>query len=152
MADLPIRLLLVDDDELDVMALRRALQRVDFEYELHVANDGVEALEMLQDRTRIPWPFLVFLDVNMPRMSGFEMLIEMRTNPMLSRVPTFVLTTSEADADRHFAFDQRVAGYISKSRTGHGYEKLVEFIQKYWEMVDFPPPLGSPTTTADANR
>ena len=117
----PVSLLLVEDDAIDVMTVERMLRKQHIANPLFVARDGVEALEMLRGeggRRPVPSPFLILLDLNMPRMGGLEFLTELRRDPQLQRATVFVLTTSDAPEDRLAAYEHRVAGYIVKDRMG----------------------------------
>lgn len=117
----PVSLLLVEDDAIDVMTVERMLRKQHIANPLFVARDGVEALEMLRGqggRQPVPAPFLILLDLNMPRMNGLEFLTELRRDPQHQRATVFVLTTSDAPEDRLAAYEHRVAGYIVKDRMG----------------------------------
>ena len=108
---------LVDDDDVDVMAIRRALRRVSNPPKLIVASDGEEALNILSEG-RLSLSAVIVLDINMPRISGFELLKKLRCNDELRSyrdLPVWVMTTSEADRDLERADEYGVAGYIRKT-------------------------------------
>lgn len=108
---------LVDDDDVDVMAIRRGLQRVSNPPRLVVANDGEEALSILSSG-RLSTSATIVLDINMPRMSGFEFLRRLHSNAELEvyrDLPVWMMTTSEADRDLRQADEYGVAGYIRKT-------------------------------------
>ncbi|SIS59137.1 response regulator receiver protein [Thalassolituus maritimus] len=108
---------LVDDDDVDVMAIRRALLRISNPPKLIVANDGEEALNILSEG-RLSLSAVIVLDINMPRISGFELLKKLRCNDELRSyrdLPVWVMTTSEADRDLERADEYGVAGYIRKT-------------------------------------
>src|SRR4051812_14143501 len=107
-------ILLVDDDEIDVMNVRRAFDKGKIDNPLFVASDGLGALEMLRDGTLPRGRRLVLLDLNMPRMNGIEFLRELRADPALRGTPVVVLTTSDEERDRLEAYDLHVAGYLLK--------------------------------------
>lgn len=121
----PLHLLLVEDDEVDIEAVRRALRRAGMEHNvLHVANDGVEALEMLRGENgykSFPQPCLMLVDINMPRMNGLDFLKEVRQDKRLSHNIAFMLTTSGRQDDKVYAQTLNAAGYFKK-------ENLPEFI------------------------
>src|SRR5262249_32844251 len=94
MDDHVLNILLVDDDEVDVMTVKRAFSRANITNKLYVATDGVEALHMLRSDGIPPSRRLVLLDLNMPRMSGIEVLRELRADPALHAITVIVLTTS----------------------------------------------------------
>lgn len=134
-------ILLVDDDEVDVMVTQRALAREAASNPVVVANDGIEALEALRGaagRAPLPRPFVVLLDLNMPRMNGLEFLAELRRDPALCDAVVFVFTTSDTPSDVRAAFRHHVAGYIVKV----GAPKLGEvarLLGRYCELNEFPP-------------
>ena len=136
-----MKVLLVDDDLVDRMAVLRGFSRAGLDAEIQVAADGLEALEILRqpnDEARMEEPFLVLLDLNMPRMGGLKFLEELRKDPTLRRTVVFVLTTSDSDEDRLAAYDHFIAGYILKSRAGRNFEELLKLLQAYWSVVILP--------------
>ena len=121
--------------------MERALQKSGILNPLHRAVDGVDALEVLRGengKEKLPSPFMVFLDLRMPRMDGLEFLSEIRSDPRLESSVVFVLTTSTHEEDRTAAYKQHIAGYIQKSRVGHDCSALVEMLHNYWATVDLP--------------
>ncbi len=136
-----IKVLLVDDDLVDRMAVLRGFSRSGLDAEIQVASDGIEALEVLRsvdEATRMQQPFLVLLDLNMPRMDGISFLEETRKDPTLRRTVVFVLTTSDSDEDRLAAYDHFIAGYILKSKAGRNFEELIKLLEAYWSVVILP--------------
>lgn len=135
-----IRILLVDDDEVDRMAVLRGLDKAGIEAEIKVAKDGIEALECLRGDKQepVPRPYMVLLDLNMPRLDGLGFLEEIRSDESLRRTVVFVLTTSENDEDKLAAYNQLVAGYVVKSEAGKNFEGLVSLLLSYWEVVALP--------------
>lgn len=135
-----VNVLLVDDDVVDQEAIRRAFTRLEITHPLVIARDGEEALEILRHpQAGSSRPYLIVLDLKMPRMSGMEFLHELRSDPHLQRHVVFVLTTSSADADKCRAYSTNVAGYLEKSNLGAGLEHLVPLLDHYWRSVVFPP-------------
>ena len=137
----PVNILLVEDDKVDVMAFRRALHDIRVSNPLHVAGDGIEALDMLRGengRAALPRPCLVLLDLNMPRMGGIEFLEELRADPALKRVLVIVMTTSSNEEDRMRAYKLNVAGYIVKNRLGQSFLESITMLTHYWRVVEFP--------------
>ena len=124
--------LLVDDDEVDVMAVKRAFYKHQIDNPCYVAGNGLEALEILRGKhrsVRIPKDrCLVLLDLNMPKMGGIEFLRELRADRTLSGLPVIVLTTSDEEQDRVEAFNLKVAGYIVKPVT---FEKFMTTVAGY---------------------
>src|SRR5258707_10963935 len=105
-----LHILLVEDDQVDVMTIRRAFEKNKILNPLYVASNGIEALGMLRG-DRVPRDRrLVLLDLNMPGMNGIEFLRELRADPELRPTPVLVLTTSNDERDKGNAFGFKVAG------------------------------------------
>lgn len=138
-----ISILLVDDNEIDVMAFERGLKKNRIENNFVVADHGKEALEILRGThasKQIEPPYIIFLDLNMPVMNGHEFLDEMRADPELASSVVFVLTTSDLPSDVRTAYQSHVAGYILKSDVGKTCANLHELMQSYWRIVMLPHP------------
>ena len=133
-----INLLLVEDDEIDVMTVRRAFEKGNIANPLFVAGDGVEALKMLRGAHLPADRRLVLLDLNLPRMNGVEFLREIRRDPALKALPVVVLTTSNEERDRVDAFQPNVAGYLLKPVTFSAFVDLMVTINRYWTLVELP--------------
>lgn len=133
-----VTILLVDDDDIDSMGVMRALKRLKILNTVVRARDGAEGLALLRDPFAVRRPYLVLLDLNMPRMNGLEMLEELRSDKALSSSIVFVLTTSKADEDNMAAYKHNVAGYIVKSQVGDGFMRVMEMLDHYWRVVEFP--------------
>lgn len=130
-------ILLIDDDDIDAMSVQRALQKMKVANPLIRAKDGLEGLEILQSEA-IDTPFLILLDLNMPRMNGLEFLNKLRQEGPWHNTVVFVLTTSKADEDRVAAYEQHISGYIIKENLQSGFEELVKLLDHYWRLVEFP--------------
>ncbi len=113
MDDHALHILLVDDDEVDVMNVQRAFARHGAQNSLHLASNGVEALQRLRDGS-IPERRLILLDLNMPRMNGIEFLRALRADPALHSSVVVVLTTSNEERDKLEAHALAIAGYLLK--------------------------------------
>ncbi|HET8824759.1 MAG TPA: response regulator, partial [Terriglobales bacterium] len=113
----PLNILLVEDDEVDVMNVKRAFEKAHITNPLFVANNGLEALEKLRSRDIPNYRRLILLDLNMPKMNGIEFLRELRKDPELCSLPVVVLTTSRMDRDRIESYQLNVAGYLLKPVT-----------------------------------
>jgi CheY-like chemotaxis protein len=131
----PVTILLVEDDAVDVKALRWAFQNLKIANPLMVACDGVEALKMLPD---VPRPYLIITDINMPRMNGIEFLRELRQSKEFRDSIVFVLTTSNDEQDKIDAYNLNVAGYMLKSDMGTSFTRAIGMIENYWKVVEFP--------------
>jgi CheY-like chemotaxis protein len=138
MAEHPLNILLVDDDEVDVMTVKRAFSKANITNKLYVATDGIEALNLLRSDGIPPARRLVLLDLNMPRMSGIEVLREIRADPALQAVTVVVLTTSNEDRDRVEAYELNVAGYLLKPVTFHAFAEVMSTLNKYWTLMEMP--------------
>ena len=138
-----INILLVEDDEVDGMNVRRAFKKGHITNPLYIAGDGIQALEMLRSNTRQPPIFpserrLILLDLNMPKMDGIEFLKELRADPDLKQTPVVVLTTSNEDRDRVNAYDLNVAGYLLKPVTFATFVETMSALNEYWALCQMP--------------
>ena len=136
-----LHILLVDDDEVDVMNVQRAFRKNNIINPLYLANNGVEALELLrgQGATTIPDERrLILLDLNMPRMNGLEFLRELRNDPDLHALTVIVLTTSDDERDKVEAYNLNVAGYILKPVTFSAFVEAMSTLNKYWSINELP--------------
>ena len=138
MQDKMLNILLVEDDQIDVMNVRRAFDKNRILNPLYVAADGVDALGMLRDGKLPAERRIVLLDLNMPRMNGIEFLRELRKDPDLTHTPVVVLTTSNDERDRIEAYNFNVAGYLLKPVTFVNFVELMAALNKYWTLVDLP--------------
>ena len=138
-----VNILLVEDDEVDVMNVTRAFQRSNITNPLYVANNGLEALEMLRGvegaQPAVPSTRrIILLDINMPKMSGIEFLTELRKDSQLAPTPVIVLTTSDEDQDRVEAYKLNVAGYILKPVTFSSFAEVMAALNHYWTLCEIP--------------
>lgn len=130
-------ILLVEDDEVDVLTVRRALRDLEVENELVVAGNGEEALEILKDPDQVQ-PCIILLDLNMPRMNGLEFLRHAREKSFARGVPIVVLTTSRQDRDIVDGFDLNVAGYMVKPVDYRKFVEVIHAIDLYWTLSEIP--------------
>lgn len=138
-----INILLVEDDEVDVMNVKRAFKKNNIANPLFIAGNGIEALEVLRgDNPSLPkMPCsrrLILLDLNMPKMSGLEFLHVLRADEELKIIPVIVLTTSDEDRDRVEAYNLNVAGYILKPVTFGNFAEVMATLNKYWTLCEIP--------------
>ncbi|ARC88598.1 response regulator [Rhodovulum sp. MB263] len=136
----PLNLLMVEDDDGDVKAVRRALYRAGIDATMIRAVDGVEALSIMRGRAR-PHPadpYIVLADIRMPRMNGLEFLNELRNDCSLKQVVVFVFTTSNNDQDKREAYEAGISGYILKQSVGRDYRPLIETLDRFWNIVSLP--------------
>ena len=133
-----LNLLLVEDDEIDVMNIKRAFQKGHVANPLWVAGNGLEALQMLRDNVVPEDRRLVLLDLNMPKMNGIEFLREVRNDAALHATTVVVLTTSDDERDKVEAYNLNVAGYLLKPVTFAHFIEVMTALNKYWTLVEMP--------------
>jgi CheY-like chemotaxis protein len=132
---------MVDDDKIDIMAIKRSFLALKIANPVIEARNGIEAFEYLRGengREKLVSPYLVLLDLNMPRMGGLEFLDELRRDPELRSTLVFVMTTSAAEEDRTRAYDKNVAGYVLKHRPGQTFLEAIGMLEHYWRIIEFP--------------
>ena len=137
-----VTVLLVEDDEIDAEAIKRAFKKARIANPIINASDGIEALQMLRgegEHEKLPPPYIILLDLNMPRMNGIEFLDELRQDPELDASIVFVLTTSDDDRDMLAAYQKHVAGYMIKSKAGEDFIQLIGLLDHYWRVIEMPP-------------
>ena len=132
-----VTILLVEDDDVDAMSVERAFKKLKIINPIVHAKDGTIALKLLKEGT-VSKPYIMLLDLNMPRMGGLELLTEVRKDEGLKNSIVFVLTTSKDDEDKLAAYDQNIAGYIVKEKLQHGFDELVKLLDHYWRLVELP--------------
>ena len=130
-------ILLVEDDTVDAMTVKRALKEIHVNNRLDIVKNGEEALEYLQKDSAEP-PCIILLDINMPKMNGIEFLKVARNEALLERIPVVVLTTSKNDEDVIESFKLCVAGYILKPVTYTEFIETVKTIELYWTLSELP--------------
>jgi CheY-like chemotaxis protein len=129
-------ILVVEDDDICMMNVRRACAKGKITSPLFHAEDGIRALEMLRDGTFPEERRLVLLDLHMPRMDGLTFLQELRADPELRGVPVVMLTTSNQDRDRVAAWGLNVAGYLLKPVDSAAFIELMATLNSYWTMME----------------
>ncbi|WP_221091303.1 response regulator [Deinococcus aquaedulcis] len=133
MARNPMHLMLVEDNEADIFLLEAALEMAGVPVQLQVARDGEEALRQLRAALgSAALPDLILLDLNMPRVSGFEVLAAVRADPALRHLVLVVFTTSNAEADVQRAYALQANSYLSKPSTMAEFLRVVELLNLYW--------------------
>jgi CheY-like chemotaxis protein len=133
-----LNILLVEDDQVDVMNVKRAFEKNRIANPLYVAGDGIEGLEKLRSGEVPRERRIILLDLNMPRMSGIEFLRELRSDPALQHTPVVVLTTSNDERDKISAYNFNVAGYLLKPVTFINFVEVMAALNKYWTLVELP--------------
>ncbi len=131
-------ILLVDDDDVDAIITQRAVNDLKITNELIRKVDGEEALDYLRDQNN-NMPCVILLDLNMPRMNGFEFLKAAKADDELRRIPVVILTTSDVDENILDSFDLGVAGYIVKPVDYKQFLEAMRTINMYWSLSHLPP-------------
>jgi len=137
----PIRILLVEDDDGDAKAVERTFLKARIANPIMRARDGVEAMEILKgtdQQPRLERPYLLLVDLSMPRMDGIQLVRAIREDPGLHATIIFMLTTSNRAEDKKSAYSQNVTGYILKERAGEDFLKLCSLVECYWRIVEMP--------------
>jgi CheY-like chemotaxis protein len=141
MIDPALSILLVEDDDVAAESVERSLRKYDVGFPIVWAEDGLVALEILRGKhptKKIGTPNIILLDLNMPRMNGFEFLQALRADERLQRSVIFVLTTSDSDSDRSRAYHEHIAGYMVKAAVGPQFAKLARLVLDYHASVRLP--------------
>lgn len=140
----PVEILLAEDNPGDVKLTQKAFEEGNIANNLHVVNDGVEALAFLRQEGEyadMPRPDLILLDLNMPRKDGKDVLRELKDDDDdLHRIPVVVLTSSEAEEDVIRSYDLNANAYLTKPIGFDGFIEIVNRLEEFWlEVVRFPP-------------
>lgn len=130
-------ILLVEDDVVDAMTVKRALQDLNVTNPLIIKPNGEEALAYLRAQEE-RLPCIIILDINMPKMNGVELLRHLKQDERLRRIPALVLTTSKDERDRLSTFDLSVAGYMIKPVEYPQFVEVVRSINLYWTLSELP--------------
>jgi CheY-like chemotaxis protein len=123
-------ILLIEDDAIEILKFNRSLIKLREVHELIEANNGENALDILAENSQID---LILLDLNMPKMNGFEFLKQLRTDPNLKYIPTVVLTTSINRSDLKQAYSIGIAGYLVKPLKYEDYVLKIASLLNYWK-------------------
>jgi two-component system, chemotaxis family, response regulator Rcp1 len=131
----PIQILLVEDQPADVRLTEEVLADGKVANDVHVVNDGEQAMAFLRRKGRFagsPRPDLILLDLNLPRMDGREVLAEIKSDPDLMVVPVIILTTSSAERDVLDAYEHRANAYVTKPIDLDQFIAAVASIEQFW--------------------
>ncbi len=132
---LPVHILLAEDNPADVRLIREVMRDSKILNELHVVPDGVEAMAFLRHEGKYdgkPRPNLIFLDLNMPRKDGREVLRELKSDPDLRRIPVVVMTSSQAEEDIVRAYNEHANCYVRKPVDFSQFHQVVKQIENFW--------------------
>jgi CheY-like chemotaxis protein len=147
-------ILLAEDNENDVLLIRRAFEQAGITHPIHRVADGEEAIAYLQgvgqyaDRQQYPLPQLFFLDLKMPRFDGFEVLTWIRQQPGLQTLRTIVLTSSEDMYDVNRAYDLGANSFLVKPMEFERFKEVSKGLKNYWLLLDKAPLLSLPAQPA----
>jgi len=139
----PVEILIVDDNPGDVELTKAALRDARILNEVHVVYDGEEALRFLRrvgNYASAPLPDLMFLDLAMPKVDGFRVLAEMKSDPELRRIPVVVMSSSSAEKDLARAYDAQISAYMIKPSDLDAYFTAIRSVKELWfNVVALPP-------------
>jgi CheY-like chemotaxis protein len=130
-----IQLLIIEDNPGDVRLLEEAFRELRADVNIHVAKDGAEGLDMIlhAPAPKAHWsPDLILLDLNLPKVSGHDVLIRIKTNPKTCRIPVIVLTSSRAESDVRRAYEAHANAYLKKPSTLDGLMSAAQDIKNFW--------------------
>ncbi|HDY84260.1 hypothetical protein LCGC14_0637010 [marine sediment metagenome] len=133
----PVTLFLIEDDDIDALTIERSFKKNRVSNSIIRATDGIDALEKLRSGN-IPKPFIILLDLHMPRMGGHEFLDILRADEEYQNTVVFILTTSKAHEDINGSYQHKVAGYYVKEEAGENFCNIVNVLTSYWKIVHFP--------------
>jgi CheY-like chemotaxis protein len=137
-----MKVLVVEDDDNDVLIIKRAMRKSEFKCELYFAGDGEEAQDFLhrrKDFADAPRPDLILLDLKLPKASGLEVLANIKEDERLRRIPVIVLTNSDREEDMVRSYDSGAASYMTKPVDSKDFERLIQTVQEYWRIARVPP-------------
>ena len=136
-----VQFLIVDDDQVSIMSIERAIKKLRLVNPLRTASNGQEALDILRGehgQTQIEAPYVVILDLDMPEMNGIEFLEEIRKDPDLRSAVIFVLTASDAPEDVTLAYEKNIAGYVVKENAYDTFRQTLSMIDTFSSVVVLP--------------
>ena len=136
-----INILLVEDNDLDVEILRRGLRKLGASNALVRARDGLEALQILTsdlEQNELSTPYVILLDINMPRMDGHEFLEKLRMTDGIRDARVFVFTTSDSKKDVEKAYQNNANGYVVKPDSFSELKDVLQALQRFWAICESP--------------
>lgn len=142
------KLLLVEDDAQDLRLTLRALKRINVVNEVDVVNDGAAALDYLfcrgnhAERDRSDGPAVVLLDIRLPKLSGLEVLEQMRSDEHTRKIPVVMLTSSDEERDILLSYDLGANSYVRKPLDPGEFTEAVAQLGMYWMLLNEPPKTG----------
>jgi response regulator RpfG family c-di-GMP phosphodiesterase len=127
-----LKILLIEDDMIEVMKLNRSISSLKLNHEIIEANNGEEALKLLSKKDNLP--DIILLDLNMPKINGIEFLSILKNDDTLKYIPTIILTTSNNQKDLIACYEIGIAGYILKPLKYEEYVSKIEKLLAYWSI------------------
>ena len=127
-----LKVLLVEDNLIEIMKMKRTISLLKLKHTIHEAKNGEEALQFLEDKANIP--DIILLDLNMPKISGIEFLKILKANDDLKHIPTIILTTSNNQKDLLECYRTGMSGYVLKPLKYEDYVKKIETVLAYWSV------------------
>ncbi len=131
-------ILLVEDDAVDIMTIKRCFKQLNITNELLVATNGKMAFDILLNAIHPPHPCLVILDINMPIMNGLEFLNQIKKNAALKHIPVVILSSSKEEKDIMYCYTQGIAGYMLKPLEYDKFVESIRLLNNYWSMNELP--------------
>lgn len=131
----PIKILLVEDNEGDILLIQEALIDAKIINKMQIARDGSAAIKLLEDlseNNQSSLPDLILLDINLPKKNGHEVLASIKENPTLKKIPIIVLTTSASETDIFKAYDLHANCYIVKPVEVNNFLQVISKIESFW--------------------
>lgn len=135
-----IDILLVEDSEDDILIIQRAFKKVKMTNEIYIVHDGQEALDFIfhegkYAEVKPPTPGLILLDINMPKMNGFQVLEKLKSHPAYKIIPIIMLTVSDREEDIIRSYQNGAVSYITKPMSFEDFVKVIEQFEIYWSLV-----------------
>ncbi|OIQ20335.1 response regulator [Lacinutrix sp. MedPE-SW] len=127
-----LKILLIEDDMIEIMKLNRTISKLELNHEIIEANNGEEALQILEKKDSLP--DIILLDLNMPKINGIEFLNILKNNDVLKYIPTVILTTSNNQKDLLECYKIGVAGYVIKPLKYEDYVSKIDKLLAYWSI------------------
>ena len=127
-----LNILLIEDDMIEVMKLNRTISNLNLPHHIIEANNGEEALQILQHKEQLP--HIILLDLNMPKLNGLEFLNILKADDTLKYIPTIILTTSNNQKDLVECYKTGIAGYVLKPLKYEEYTSKIEKLLAYWSV------------------
>lgn len=127
-----LKILLIEDDMIEIMKLNRTISTLKLEHKIIEANNGEDALEILEQKDNLP--DIILLDLNMPKVNGIEFLNVLKKDDVLKYIPTIILTTSNNQKDLLECYKTGVAGYVIKPLKYEDYVSKIEKLLAYWSI------------------